>query len=52
MSHKEFFPDNLYAVYKSLGIPTDLLDPADEFTVHNVKDLLTELPMGVVRSTR
>lgn len=45
MSPKEFFPDNLYDVYKALGIPTDLLDPADTFTVHDVKDLLTELPV-------
>src|ERR1700744_2613302 len=45
MSRKEFFPDTLYDLYKSLGIPTDLLDAADEFTVHDVKDLLTELPV-------
>ena len=45
MNRKELFPDTLYDLYKSLGIPTDLLDPADEFTVHDVKDLLTELPI-------
>lgn len=45
MSRKEMIPDTLYDLYKSLGIPVDLLDPADEFTVHDVKDLLTELPI-------
>jgi AraC family transcriptional regulator, transcriptional activator of pobA len=45
MSRKEIIPDNLYDLYQSLGIPVDLLDPADEFTVHDVKDLLTELPI-------
>jgi AraC-like DNA-binding protein len=45
MSRKEIIPNTLYDLYKSLGIPVDLLDPADEFTVHDVKDLLTELPI-------
>lgn len=45
MSPKEIIPDTLYDLYKSLGIPVDLLDPADEFTVHDVRDLLKELPI-------
>jgi len=42
---KDFIPETLYELYKSFGLPLDLLDPADEFTIHNVKDLLRgELP--------
>lgn len=46
MSRKEIIPDTLYDLYQSLGLPVDLLDPADEFTVHSVRDLLhAELPI-------
>ena len=41
---KELIPDTLYELYRSLGLPLDLLDPRDEFTIHNVRDLLRELP--------
>ena len=44
MSRKEFIPETLYELYKSLGLPLDLLDPHDEFTIHNLRDLLRELP--------
>ncbi|HXB07531.1 MAG TPA: helix-turn-helix domain-containing protein [Puia sp.] len=46
MSHrKDMIPETLYELYKSLGLPLDLLNPADEFTIHNVRDLLHgELP--------
>ena len=46
MSRKEIIPDTLYDLYKTLGISVDLLDPTDEFTVHNLKDLLSaEFPI-------
>lgn len=45
MSRKEIISDTLYDLYKTLGLPLDLLDPADEFTVHDVKDLLRDLPI-------
>jgi AraC family transcriptional activator of pobA len=41
---KEIIPDTLYELYRTLGLPLDLLDPADEFTIHNVRDLLPALP--------
>lgn len=49
MNRKELFPESLYDLYKTLGIPVDMLDQADEFTVHDVKDLLTELPIDSPR---
>ncbi|HLZ86512.1 MAG TPA: helix-turn-helix transcriptional regulator [Puia sp.] len=44
MSRKEIIPETLYELYRWLGLPLDLLDPREEFTIHNVRDLLTELP--------
>jgi AraC family transcriptional activator of pobA len=42
--HNDLIPETLYELYRSLGLPLDLLDPRDEFTIHNVRDLLHELP--------
>lgn len=44
MSRKEIIPETLYELYRTLGLQLDLLDPRDEFTIHNVRDLLPELP--------
>jgi len=41
---KDLLPETLYDLYKSLDLPLDLLDPGDEFTIHNVRDLLPALP--------
>jgi len=45
MSRRDLIPQTLYELYESLGLPLDLLDPRDTFTIHNVRDLLRgELP--------
>jgi AraC family transcriptional activator of pobA len=41
---KDLLPETLYELYQSLDLPLDLLDPGDEFTIHNVRDLLPDLP--------
>jgi len=41
----DLIPQTLYELYRSLGLPLDLLDPRDAFTIHNVRELLQgELP--------
>src|SRR5215475_8305121 len=41
----DLIPETLYELYRSLGLPLDLLDAGDAFTIHNVRDLLRgELP--------
>lgn len=35
---------DLYTTYKTLGLPAENIDPAGDFTIHNLKDLHPELP--------
>jgi AraC-like DNA-binding protein len=42
MGRREIIPETLYDLYKTLGLPLDLLDPREQFTIHNVRDLLRE----------
>jgi len=41
MNKKEAISETLYDLYKSMGLSLDLFDPADKFTIHNLKDILT-----------
>jgi AraC family transcriptional regulator, transcriptional activator of pobA len=44
MKRQEIIPETLYELYRTLGLHLELLDPKDTFTIHNVRDLLPELP--------
>jgi AraC family transcriptional activator of pobA len=49
MQKKGDFWETLYDLYRTLGLSVDLLDVRAAFTIHNLKDLLKELP---IRSPR
>ena len=44
MSKNEAESPSLYDLYKTLGLSADQLNPKSQFTIHNLKYLLTELP--------
>jgi AraC family transcriptional regulator, transcriptional activator of pobA len=49
MKRQEIIPETLYELYRTLGLHLELLDPKDSFTIHNVRDLLPELPFASPR---
>ncbi|HKZ66225.1 MAG TPA: helix-turn-helix domain-containing protein [Chitinophagaceae bacterium] len=44
MQKKETISKTLYDLYKTLGLPVDLVDPKSGFTIHNLKNTITAFP--------